>query len=217
MKWQEVEIIPSEDPLQVAGGDKIFSTPVYLLQGYDNALQDIWMRQDAVRRLRWAASLLPSNIGLLLWDGWRSLQLQGELWDKYRSEIADKSGLSGDQLDKETRRFVSPPEPRPPAPHSTGGTIDLTLCDLSGEPLDMGGEFDQLDDCSRTDFYFHAEGEETEYHKRRRLLLAVMTHAGFSNYPEEWWHFDLGNQWHHSRVGGAARYGFVGDLPERTL
>lgn len=32
----------------------------------------------------------------------------------------------------------------------------------------------------------------------RRLLVASMTGAGFTNYPEEWWHWDFGNAfWRH--------------------
>ncbi|MCG4287414.1 D-alanyl-D-alanine dipeptidase, partial [Lactobacillaceae bacterium KNUT 0156] len=32
------------------------------------------------------------------------------------------------------------------------------------------------------------------YRENRRLLYHVMTQAGFTNYIEEWWHFDYGNQ-----------------------
>ena len=41
----------------------------------------------------------------------------------------------------------------------------------------------------------------------RRLLWNVMTQVGFSNYPEEWWHFDFGNQFDAIQSGRQAIYG----------
>lgn len=205
-KPEDVEVVPSDEGLCRVGGERVFSASAYAQRGYGTALPDVWLRKDAARRVAKASRLLPRGLGLLVWDGWRSLDLQEELYTQYRDEIKVGQGLEGADLEEATRRFVSPPQPG--APHTTGGTVDLTLCDERGGPLEMGGEFDQLDDCSRTDYY----QDEGTFHKRRRLLLAVMTHVGFSNYPEEWWHFDLGNTWHHARVGGPARYGFVESL-----
>ena len=42
----------------------------------------------------------------------------------------------------------------------------------------------------------------------RRLLYHVMVSAGFTNYPDEWWHFDYGNQnWALMSGRKAAVYG----------
>lgn len=200
----------------VGGIPQLISRSVYRSRHYRHSLADVWMRRDAALRLKRAAELLPRGLSLVCLDGWRPIELQAELYEEYRQKIHAQTALTGEELDRETRRFVSAPDPDPdiPPPHLTGGTIDLTLGDLHGVELDMGGEFDELSDRSRSDHYESAESPEAIiYRDRRRLLTSVMTHVGFSNYPEEWWHFDIGNQWHHSRVGGPARYGAVMRLP----
>lgn len=35
------------------------------------------------------------------------------------------------------------------------------------------------------------------FHQNRKILYDAMIIAGFTNYPEEWWHFDFGNQFSH--------------------
>jgi D-alanyl-D-alanine dipeptidase len=192
------------EPLEKVVGEKIFIDSIYYKRGYQFSREDIWLRSGAAKKVRQAAQLLPANIGLVLWDGWRSLKLQAELYQEYRDKIAAKSGLSGDELDLETRKFVAFPGQNPPPPHSTGGTIDLSLCDLDGNPLDMGGEFDQLDQVSRTDFY-----QSGPIYKRRQLLLNVMHRAGFLNYPEEWWHFNS------QLIGSSYKYGLIENVPNR--
>lgn len=214
--WQTIPILKSDEPLIVVDDPKrkVFSKSVYRQQGFEASLSEVWLRLDLAKRLVQAASLLPEGIGLLALDGWRSDELQRELFELFQDNIAASQGLSGNELLEETLRFVSMPrgDCDHPAPHLTGGTIDLVLCDLSGAPLDMGGEFDELTDRSMTCFY---ENGSEEFRDRRRLLCSVMAHVGFSNYDQEWWHFDCGNQWHHARVGGPARYGAVMSLPRK--
>ncbi len=88
-----------------------------------------------------------------------------------------------------------------PSPHITGGAVDLTIVDDSGICLEMGTEFDTTTEKSGTVYYekkaeakekMSAEDMEAMYN--RRLLFGVMTKAGFTNYPDEWWHYDYGNQ-----------------------
>lgn len=66
--------------------------------------------------------------------------------------------------------------------HSRGSTVDLTI-----DGLDMGTPFDFFDPRSHTD----AEALTPTQHANRMALKAVMEANGFSNYPEEWWHFTL--------------------------
>lgn len=210
-------IIESGDPLVVvAGGNRIFCRSAYHARGYDAASAEIWLRRDVSRRVAAAARLLPPNTSLVIWDGWRSLELQTALFREFRDKL-EATGLTGRALEHETNRFVSPPisDPALPPPHLTGGAVDLTLGDEQGSPLDMGGDHDELSDRSRTGHYERKEAAagQTMSRDRRRLLCAVMSHVGFSNYPEEWWHFDIGNQSHHRRVGGPARYGAITELP----
>lgn len=207
MLWSQIPIKECGEPLVKARGERIFWAPVYVELGLEDALDDVWLRDEAARRLRLAAGMLPGGFSLVLWDGWRPVSVQRQLYERYRGEL-ESSGLEGNELDRETLRYVSLPseDPHCPSPHLTGGTIDLTLGDRDGNPLDMGGNFDELGERSGAFFY---EGASSLFRERRRLLRGVMVQAGWSPYPEEWWHFDFGNQFHHARRGGVARYGPV--------
>ena len=71
--------------------------------------------------------------------------------------------------------------------HSRGMTVDLTLTDRDGTPLDMGGEFDWFSKISSHDY----EALTPAQRENRRLLRAGMLEAGFEDYSEEWWHYTL--------------------------
>lgn len=210
MHWSEVPVIECGQPLQRVSGERIFVEPAYYQQGIEGSEPSIWLRREAVALLNQAAGLLPPGRSLVVWDGWRSYQLQERLYEDVQLSIAERTGFTGVKLRMTTERFVSLPsrDPLCPSPHLTGGSVDLTLGDEHGQPVNMEGDFDELSARSRTDYYEHRPGYQ-EVRDNRRLLCAVMTHVGFSNYPEEWWHFDVGNQFHHHRVGGPARFGLA--------
>lgn len=205
MSWRDVEIKECGEPLIQVRDERIVWASAYL-DRYSSALPDIWLRFSAAERLVQAAALLPVGFTLVLWDGWRPIELQRELYQDYRADIA-RGGLSGEELERETQKFVALPSDNPlhPSPHLTGGAIDLTLGDSQGNPLPMGGEFDELGERSRALFY--EQHGPAVFRERRRLLREVMFSAGWSIYPEEWWHFNWGNQYHHHHRGGVARYG----------
>ena len=70
--------------------------------------------------------------------------------------------------------------------HTRGSTIDLTLT-RNGVPVDMGTDFDLMDDRS----HHGAEGLSPEQAQNRALLRGVMCWAGFAPYENEWWHYRL--------------------------
>jgi len=69
--------------------------------------------------------------------------------------------------------------------HSRGMTVDLTLTDADGTPLDMGGEFDWFSRISSHDY----DRLTPQQRKNRETLRAGMLAAGFDDYVEEWWHY----------------------------
>lgn len=69
--------------------------------------------------------------------------------------------------------------------HSRALTVDLTLTDGEGNPLDMGGEFDWFSKISSHDY----EDLTPQQKKNRVLLRQGMLAAGFDDYVEEWWHY----------------------------
>ena len=75
--------------------------------------------------------------------------------------------------------------------HSRGSTVDLTIVDLAtGKELDMGTEFDFLDQRANTDF----PGLPEEVKRNRDVLRIAMETHGFEGYKFEWWHFKLKNE-----------------------
>ncbi len=123
------------------------------------------------------------------------------------------------KLEKYNRRYVSLPAKNPsPSPHVTAGAIDVWLY-KKGKPVDMGVLFDYMHEeagagyhlRSRRKLFFNKKGEPNDglvcYY--RNLMLYVMIRAGFSPYPEEFWHFNYGNQMHALVTGEPAIYGYI--------
>ena len=74
--------------------------------------------------------------------------------------------------------------------HSRGSTIDLTLTDPDGRPLEMGTCFDWMGDESHHGY----AALPAETIALRHLLKRLMTDAGFRPYENEWWHYTLENE-----------------------
>jgi D-alanyl-D-alanine dipeptidase len=93
--------------------------------------------------------------------------------------------------------------------------VDLTIIQESGAPLYMGSLFDDVTELAHLD-RFEALDEtafsysEQEARGNRRLLYWLMTEAGFSAHPGEWWHYSYGDQMWASKTGApAALYGLA--------
>jgi len=68
----------------------------------------------------------------------------------------------------------------------------------------MGTEFDHFGpEAATRHFEEMTYSDQTSFEgdgplQNRRLLFHTMVDQGFTNYSEEWWHFDYGNQfWAH--------------------
>lgn len=70
--------------------------------------------------------------------------------------------------------------------HPKGLAVDVTLARLDGQYFDMGSDFDDFSPRAHVD----AEGLTRQQADNRQLLRAVMSQAGFRQWPYEWWHFD---------------------------
>ncbi len=199
--------------------NRILVRPQYFIQKLRSALSECYVRQGVLNRLVEAVKMLPDNNKLVLFDSWRSLELQQELFDRFRTELAAvHPNLSYDQLTKKAMCFVALPVANSEnvSPHITGGSVDLSIADSNGNLLDMGTGFDDTTTRSYTRFYeelteqkIQITEKEQKILNNRRLLYNTMTSVGFSNYPNEWWHYDFGNKiWAWSKSNGSvARYG----------
>ena len=96
--------------------------------------------------------------------------------------------------------WYRPDDPTTWPTHMTGASVDLTLRSLDdGTLLDMGADFDQMDGLANTHHFELAHGQgrlraDDPRLRNRRLLHHAMASSGFTNYPQEFWHFDFGNQ-----------------------
>ncbi|MBQ4278532.1 MAG: peptidase M15 [Rikenellaceae bacterium] len=87
-------------------------------------------------------------------------------------------------------RYVADPETG--GYHNYGVAVDLTIAGPDGRPLDMGCPFDCFDPISHVgheEEYVACGQMSREALANRRQLAALMTDAGFTQNPDEWWHF----------------------------
>lgn len=135
-----------------------------------------------------AARLLPRPYRLLIWDAWRPTALQEELFAEHRERLRRQHPeYHEDHLIRETESYVSFPsgDPKSPAPHSTGGAVDLTTCDETGQPVPMGTGFDHFGPEAATRYFEERlergerlNEEEREALFNRRLLYGCDDSAG---------------------------------------
>ena len=201
----------NHEPLVQAGlyPEKIIAQSWYYGEGLEGSLPYVWLREGVYERLLKAAESLPEGLRFVIWDGWRSYELQRVLFWKMLERLKAK-GHSHNTAHDLAGEFVAVPskEAETVSWHLTGGAVDLTLADKYGRLLDMGGNFDDTEEHSHTHYYDnHGRGNEVA-HENRMTLKRIMEGAGFSNYPSEWWHYDYGNRGWAERTG--AEFAFYG-------
>lgn len=131
-----------------------------------------FLRPEAAKALN-AANRLATRKGLklILFDCYRPTKHQQEMFD-----------IVGDP------RYVAEPK-EGGSMHNKGLAIDIALADSMGLMLDFGGDFDEFSERSH-----HAYSKLSALaHANRILLKDIMTEAGFTPYPYEWWHYSFNN------------------------
>lgn len=164
-----------------------------------NAINTCLVRKEVLDKLLEAKSYLPKGLTLKIWDAYRPIALQEELYYMYKEHILKEFNLIS--LDKEKqdifiKNYVSLPskEEHLVPLHATGGSLDLSIAyKETGEDLDLGIRFDSFSPLTRTDS-FEKEGMDETIRNNRRILYFAMINAGFTNLPTECWHFDYGNR-----------------------
>ena len=75
--------------------------------------------------------------------------------------------------------------------HCFGHTVDLTLIDFKTKmTLDMGTDFDVMDQRSHIDYGDRSNNSLNPTQKRNRdILFELMRDGGFESYFAEWWHY----------------------------
>jgi len=115
--------------------------------------------------------LAAKNLGLKVYDAYRPLSVQQQMWDLIHDE-----------------RYVSNPAMNA-GRHTRGTAVDLTLVDQHGHELRMPTAFDDFTERAHRG----AAGIPPDAARNAKLLEDVMVRHGFIPYPFEWWHFDYRN------------------------
>jgi D-alanyl-D-alanine dipeptidase len=156
---------PSDEPLAPVVHRRIRVLSNYFHAGWEHASIGMQLRQGALQRLAAVADALPPRLGLAVFDAYRPLPLQAELYDAAYGDSRLPPG------------FVSEPvsDPTTPPPHLTGGTVDLTLT-IDGIALALGTDFDGFTEEAETVYLESTPGSEREL---RRFLVHRMRAEAF--------------------------------------
>lgn len=107
------------------------------------------------------------GLGLKVFDCYRPLAIQRQLWALVPDE-----------------RYVA--NPAKGSRHNRGAAVDLTLVDATGTELPMPTGFDDFSPRAHRDY----TDLPPDAIANRARLEHLMTAAGFTGLPTEWWHFD---------------------------
>lgn len=171
---------PVDEPLVELAHARITPIERYRLAGWEQAVEGVWVRRRVAALLGQVADGLPDRWGLCVFDGWRPLALQQELYDAAYAHPGLPPGFLA----------VPSDDPLAPPPHLTGGSVDVSLT-LDGIALGLGTRFDDFRAEARTDALEGARGPNRDL---RRWLYRSMRSAGFVVFAGEWWHFEWGTR-----------------------
>lgn len=237
--WQSVPLEESGEPLVAIGRgteyDDIVTSAVYAGEHLHSPYRDdnvidtaepvVYVRRSVAERLRQAQASLPDGMKLIVFDGYRSVEVQRALFGQFFDELRRLRPEWGEtQLREETERYVALPstDPACPSPHSTGGAVDVAII-RDNHMIEFGTPFDHGSERSALRYFeddAHIRGEDDiTAREHRRLLYRVMIEAGFEGYEHEWWHYNARETQMGAQAAqtGSASYGLAAALLPGTL
>jgi len=122
----------------------------------------------AERLVRAASTLAARGLRLVIWDCYRPLSVQRELW-----------GLRPD------RRYLA--DPARGSNHNRGAAVDVSLAAADGSAQEMPTDHDAFEVRARPGV---TQGLTPAQLANRAALRAAMEQAGFAQNRGEWWHYD---------------------------
>ncbi|MFA5995257.1 MAG: M15 family metallopeptidase [Patescibacteria group bacterium] len=176
---------------------------------YGLQLPDAKLRVSAAKKLllaeQYLAELTNEPLSFKITDAHRSLALQRKYFNEIKASLQAK-GFTGETLYQKVTALISDPANCPP--HSTGGTVDLTLYNYqTNQELDLGTKVDEIND-ERIYLWHHDLSDEAKQY--RALLCVAMVSAGYVSCVNEWWHYSCGDkEWALRTNNPHAIYGSV--------
>lgn len=192
----------------------------------EGATEKLLLRQSVAEKLlRVNARANEAGLELFLFDAWRPRAVQAFFHDVWmpRELQRRRPDLSGAGLTEEVERYWAAPstDENSPAPHATGGAVDLTLRWQGGDGLWMGSLFDDVTALANRDRFENLSPDnfsfsDQEARANRRLLHWLMAEEDFAGHPDEWWHFSWGDQmWAALNGAPHAHYGLAAEPPSK--
>ena len=146
-----------------------------------NDLREAFLHPEAMKALQKAQAYLKQlrpDLSLKVYDAARPMHIQQRMWDEvkhtskaiYVSNPAHGGGM-----------------------HNYGMAVDITLCTLKGDTLDMGTKIDYMGKAAHIDneaALVSTHIISPEARRNRQLLRQVMRYGGFMPLRTEWWHFN---------------------------
>ncbi len=166
-----------------------------------------YVRARLVGMLEHGARLLPEGWQLLVTTAYRPREEQRKAYEILLAKLkAEHPQWPPSVLKRQLNRFLAPVEGKVPAPHCTGGAVDVRPLGPDGQELDMISPSQTELAVSRTD----SPKLSPAARRNREMLWKAMTAAGFTNYRGEWWHWSFGDSGWALRLGKPyAIYGLV--------
>jgi D-alanyl-D-alanine dipeptidase len=127
------------------------------------------VRPTTAARLAKAQKFLQARgYGLKIWDAYRPLAAQMELWQRTHDGA-----------------FVADPLTGNGSLHTWGVALDATLVDEQGREVAMPTAFDEFTPAAK----LHYHGDDPVVKLHLKILQAGMRQGGFYGMRNEWWHF----------------------------
>lgn len=165
------------------------------------------VRRTVASMLASAQARLPMGYVLNIMDAYRPVERQRRLYaqadERVRLEHPDWTRA---QVRRAVNRYVAPADVKSPPGHSTGGAVDVRLCDAGGREVDMTSPFEFGMKGAAT----YSKAISAPARANREILIQAMSGVGFSNCADEWWHWSYGDSAWAARTGRhACCYGAV--------
>lgn len=219
--WKNIKIEECNDKLisiQQLSNKRITYKAKYFEKGIPGSINQCLIREQLGELLIKASYKLPLGYKFLIYDAWRPIEVQEYLFNQYIKELENDSNKTKQEIIKNAQNYVSIPSSdiNKPSPHFTGGAIDITITKDDEDILNMEQEFDNFNIRAHTRYFegkiehgIELSDKERYYCYERRLLYNCLISVGLTNFPNEWWHFDFGNQFWGYLSNTNAIYGLI--------
>lgn len=170
--------------VEINAADHIFFNPRY------TSVRTI--RAYTYDLLKQARRHLPKNCHFVIYEAYRLMSAQVELWNGVVAKLSKQHPL----LDVNSEEFIAMCDVfaanpyRQGSGHQSGAAVDISLVDDNGTEYDMGGEVRGFDNTAD----FDCPEISTEARRNREILREALAKVGMVNYPSEWWHYSFGDR-----------------------